>query len=158
LVEHGVDKGLLDDGADFSGDAKRDLMDGLDGMLIEQRLFCARQFEVMCDIVFGLFRVKAWHVITHGDSLVEGFHDGKLHDALQIGLTGQDENEGVVGIHLEVGKQSQFFQGAGLKKMGLVDNHKDGLSRTLFGFQKSLLDLTINGALGESGRQPEDTI
>jgi hypothetical protein len=158
LVEHGVGESLLDDGADFSGDAERDWMDSFEGMIVEDRLFCARQFEVMCDIMFGLFGVKAWHVVTDGDSLVKGFHDGKLHDPLQIGLTGEDQDEGVVGIHPEVGKQSEFFQGAGLKKMGLIDNQKDGLSRTFPGFQESLLDLTVNGALGEPRGKTEETI
>ena len=82
MVEHGVGKGLLDDGADFSGDAERDLMDGLDGMLVEERLFCPCEFEVMGNIVFGLFGIKTRHVVADGDSLVEGFHDGNLHDAL----------------------------------------------------------------------------
>ena len=158
MVEHGVGEGLLDDGADFSGDAERDLMDGFEGMVVEERLLCTRQFEVMIDIVFGLFGSKAWHVITHGDSLVKGFHDGKLHDPLQIGLTGEDEDEGVVGVHLEVGQQPQFFEGAGLKKMGLVDDEKDGFSRTLLGFQERLLDLAIDGALGEPGWETEETI
>jgi hypothetical protein len=112
----------------------------------------------MYDIMFGLFGVKAWHVVTDGDPLVKGFHHGKLHDALQIGLTGEDQDEGVIGVHLEVGKQSEFFQGAGLKKMGLIDNQKDGLSRTLLGFQKTLLDLTIDGALGEPRGKTEETI
>jgi hypothetical protein len=42
--------------------------------------------------------------------------------------------------------------------MSLVDDQEDGLPRTLFGFQKGLLDLTIDGALGESGREAEETI
>jgi len=97
-------------------------------------------------------------VITDSDSLVERFHDGKLHDAFQIGLTGEDEDKGVVGIHLEVGQQSEFFEGSGLEKMSLVDDEKYGLSRTFPGFQKALLDLTIDGALGESGRKAEETV
>jgi hypothetical protein len=60
LVEHGVGKGLLDDGADFSGDAEGDLMDHFKGMLVEDRFSCARQFEVMGDIVFGLFGAILW--------------------------------------------------------------------------------------------------
>ena len=96
-------------------------MDGFKSMLVKDQFSCAGQFEVMSDVVFRVFGGKAGHVVTDGDSLVEGFHDGKLHDALQIRLTGEDEDEGVVGIHLEVGKQSQFFQGAGLKKMGLIE-------------------------------------
>jgi len=47
LVEHGIGEGLLDDGADLSGDAERDLMDGLDGVLVQDRLLGAGQFEVM---------------------------------------------------------------------------------------------------------------
>jgi len=117
LIEHGVGEGLLDDGADSSGDTERDLMDRLEGMFVEDRLPCAGQFEVMSDIVFGLFGRKAWHVIPHGDSLIKGFHDSKLHDPLQIGLTGEDQDEGVVGVHLEVGEQSEFFEGAGLKEI-----------------------------------------
>jgi len=73
-------------------------------------------------------------------------------------LTGEDEDERVVGVHLEVGKQPQFFEGAGLKQMSLVDDDEDGFSRTLFGFQESFLDLAIDGALGESRRKTEETI
>ena len=158
LVEDGVGQGLFDDGADFPGDTERDLMDGLNRMVVKERLICTRQFEVVIDIGFGLFRGKAWHVITHGDPLVKGFHDGKLRDRLQVRLTGEDEDEGVVGVHLEVGQQAQFFEGAGLKKMSFVNDEKDGLSRTFFGFQESFLDLAIDGALGESGREPEEAI
>ena len=60
-------------------------------------------------MVLGLIRSETGHVVAHGDSLVKGFHDGKLHDPLQIRLTGEDENEGVVGVHLEVGEESEFF-------------------------------------------------
>ena len=67
-------------------------------------------------------------MVADGDSLVEGFHDGKLHDSSQIGLTGEDEDEGVVGIHLEVGQQPEFFEGTGLEEMGLIDDQKDGFS------------------------------
>jgi len=97
-------------------------------------------------------------VVTDGDPLVKGFHHSKLHDPLQIGLAGEDQDEGVVGVHLEVGQESEFFEGTGLEKMGLIDDQEDGLSRTLLGFQKRLLDLTVDGALGESRGQPEETI
>ena len=73
-------------------------------------------------------------------------------------LTGEDQDEGVVGVHLEVSEQSEFFQGAGLEKMGLIDDEEDGLSRTLSGFQKGFLDLTIDGALGEPRRETEDAV
>jgi hypothetical protein len=97
-------------------------------------------------------------VVAHSNPLVEGFHDGKLHDALQIGLTGKDEDKGVVGIHFEVGEESEFFEGTCLKKMSLIDDQKDGLPRILFGLQKGPLDLTIDGALGEPGREAEEAI
>jgi len=42
--------------------------------------------------------------------------------------------------------------------MGLIDDEKDGFSRTLPGFQKGLLDLTIDGALGESRGKTEQTV
>jgi hypothetical protein len=97
-------------------------------------------------------------VIPHGDSLVKGFHDGKLHDPFQVGLTGEDQDEGIVGVHLEVGEESQLFQRAGLEKMGLVDDEKDSFSRTLLGFEKRFLDLAIDGAFGESGGQPKEAV
>ena len=43
-------------------------------------------------------------MVADGDSLVEGFQDGKLQDPSQIGLTGEDQDKGVVGVHLEVGE------------------------------------------------------
>jgi hypothetical protein len=42
--------------------------------------------------------------------------------------------------------------------MGLVNDDKDSFPRTFFGFQESFLDLAIDGALGESGGQPQETI
>jgi hypothetical protein len=42
--------------------------------------------------------------------------------------------------------------------MGFVDDHEYGLSRTLFGLQKGFLDLTIDGALGESRGQTKETV
>jgi hypothetical protein len=42
--------------------------------------------------------------------------------------------------------------------MSFVDDHEYGLSRTLFGLQKGLLDLTIDGALRDSGRKAEETV
>jgi len=133
-------------------------MDGLDRMLVEERLLCARQFKVMGDIEFGLFGIKARHVVTDGDSLVEGFHDGKLHHPTQIGLPGEDQDEGVVGVHLEVGEEPQFFEGAGLKKMGLIDDQEDGFSRTFLGFEQAPLDLPIDGAFREPRGGTEQTV
>ena len=158
LIKHGVGEGLFYDGADFSRDAERDLMDGFEGMLVEERLFSPRQFEVMGDIVFGFFGIEAWHVVTDGDSLVEGFHDGKLHDPLQVGLTAEDQDEGVIGVHLKVGEQPQFFEGAGLEKMSFIDDQEDGFSRAFFGFEKRPLDLAIDGAFGEPGGKTEEAI
>jgi hypothetical protein len=42
--------------------------------------------------------------------------------------------------------------------MGLVDDEKDGFPRTLLGFQKGFLDLAIDGALGESRGETEETV
>ena len=97
-------------------------------------------------------------MVSDGDTLVEGFHNGELHDSSQIGLSGEDEDEGVVGIHLKVGQEPEFFQGSGLKKMGLIDDEQDGFTQLLFGFQEGLLDLGVDGALGQSLREPEEAI
>ena len=42
--------------------------------------------------------------------------------------------------------------------MGLIDDEEDGFPRTFLGFQKRFLDLAIDGALGESGGETEETI
>ena len=89
LIEHGIGEGGFGDGADFSGDAEGDLMDGCKGLVIEEGLLGAGEFKVMGDIVFGFFQAEAGHMVAHGDTLVEGFHDGEVHDASKIGLTGR---------------------------------------------------------------------
>jgi hypothetical protein len=158
VVEHGEGEGLFDEGADFSGDAERDLMDGFQGGFVEERFFGASQFQVMDDIEFGFLGGEAGHVVADGDSLVEGFQDGKLHGSSQIGLTGEDQDKGVVGIHLEVGQQAKFFEGTGLEEVGLIDEEKDGFAGAFLGFQEGLLDLAVDGAFGEPGGQAEQTI
>jgi len=42
--------------------------------------------------------------------------------------------------------------------MCFVNDHKYGLSRTFLGFQKGLLDLTIDGALREPWGKPQETV
>lgn len=86
VIEHGVCERLLSYGANLSWDAEADLMDGFEGLVMYDGLLGARQFEVMCHIVFALIGTEAGHVITHGDSLVEGLHNGELHDSSEVGL------------------------------------------------------------------------
>jgi hypothetical protein len=158
LIEHGVSESLLGDGAYFSWDAEAELMDGLKGLLIEDRLFGSSQVHVMSYVMPGLFRTERGHVVADGDSLVERFHDGKLHDSPEVGLTGEDEDEGVVGVHLEVGQEPEFFQGTALKQVGFIDNEEDGFAGCFFGLQESALDLGVDGAFGKPRRQAEETI
>jgi hypothetical protein len=42
--------------------------------------------------------------------------------------------------------------------MGLIDDEEDGFPRPLPGFQKGLLDLTIDGTLGEPRRETEEAV
>jgi hypothetical protein len=95
---------LLGDSTYFSRDAEAELMDGLEGLLVEDGFFGPCQGHVMRDVLSCFFRAERGHVIADGDSLVERFHDGELHDSPEVGLTGEDEDEGVIGVHLEVGE------------------------------------------------------
>jgi hypothetical protein len=97
-------------------------------------------------------------MVSDGDTLVEGFHNGELHDSSKIGLSGEDEDEGIIGIHLKVGQEPEFFQRSGLKKMGLIDDEQDGFTQLLFGFQEGLLNLGVDGTLGQSLRKPEESV
>jgi hypothetical protein len=45
-----------------------------------------------------------------------------------------------------------------LEEVGLIDDEKDGFPRALLGFQKGLLDLAIDGALGEPRGEAEEAI
>lgn len=63
-------------GSYLSEDAEGDLLDGLEGLVVKDRLLCACQFEVMGDIAFGFIGTETWHVVAHGDALVEGFFGG----------------------------------------------------------------------------------
>lgn len=97
-------------------------------------------------------------MVSHGDALVEGLHDGELHDASQFGLSGEDEDKGVEGIHFEVSQEAKLLERAGFKEVGLVDHKQDGFSCLLFGFQDVLLNLLVDGALTHSLLQAEETV
>ena len=112
----------------------------------------------MSDIMSALLGAERRHMVTDGDALVEGLHDGEVHDPSQIGLSGEDEDEGVVGIHLEVGQEPEFLQRPGLKEMSLIDDKEDGFAELLFGFQECLLDLGVDGAFGQSLREPQEAV
>lgn len=147
MIEHGIGECLFGDGADFSGDSEAEFMDGLEGLIVEDGFFCARDFEVMCDIEFGFVGTEGGHVVSHSDALVEGFHDGKLHGPSEIGVSREDQDEGVIGVHLEVGEESEFFEGSGLKQLGLIDCEEDGFPHLFFGLQDSALNLVVDGTL-----------
>jgi hypothetical protein len=89
-------------------------------------------------------------MVSHGDTLVERFHDGKVHNAIEVGLSGEDEYEGIIRVHFEVGQKPEFLQGAGLKQVGFIDDEDDGLSLLLFGLDDGLLDLAVDRAFGEA--------
>ncbi len=158
LVEHGVSEGLLGYGADFSGDSERCLMNGIEGHLVKDRLSSACQFEVMSDIAFALIGAERGHMVSHGDALIEWFHDGEVHDPSEIGLTGEDQDEGVIRVHFKVGQEPEFFQRSGLEEMGLIDDEDYGFSHLLFGFEQGLLDLAVDGAFGQSVRESEEPV
>ena len=84
VIEHGIGEGLLGHSADFSGDAERNLVDGLKSVLIQDGLLCPGQFEVMSDIKFTLLGTERGHVVSDGDSLVDGLHNGKLHNPSKV--------------------------------------------------------------------------
>jgi hypothetical protein len=42
--------------------------------------------------------------------------------------------------------------------MGLIDDEEDGFPELLFGFQKGLLDLGVDGALGKPLRESEEAV
>ena len=109
LIEEGVGEGRFGDGAYFPGNAEADLMNGLEGLVVKDRLLGAGQLQVMGHIAFGFLRLETGQMVADGDPLLEGLHDGKIHDPAQIGLTGEDEDEGVIGIHFEVGQEPQLF-------------------------------------------------
>ena len=109
MIEHSVCEGLLGYGTDFSRDTEADLMDGFKGFFIKDGLFCPCQFEVMCDIELALIGAESGHMVSDGDSLVERFHDGKLHDSSQIGLACEHEDKGVIRVHFEVGEEPKLL-------------------------------------------------
>ena len=114
MIEHGVCQGLLGDGSDLSGYAEADLMDGIKGLIIKDRLRCAGKLEMMCHIKFRLLQGERGHMVPHGDPLIKGLHNGEIHDSSQIGLSGEHEDKGIVGVHFEVGEETKFLQRPGL--------------------------------------------
>ena len=52
MIEHGVGESGFGHGADFSRDAERYLVNAIEGLFIEDRLFCSCQLKVMGEIVF----------------------------------------------------------------------------------------------------------
>jgi hypothetical protein len=90
LIKHGVCQCLLGNGADFSGDAVAEFMDGIQGGIIEDGFLSAGQFEMVGDIEFAFLWVKSGHVVSNGDTLVKRFHYSELHDSSEVGLSCQN--------------------------------------------------------------------
>ncbi len=133
-------------------------MNGRKGLVVEEGFLGTGELEVMKDIVFGFIRGETGHMETHGDSLAERLHDGEVHNPSEIGLTAEDEDKGVIGVHFKIGEKAEFFEGAGLEEMGLIDNEEDGFSGLFFGFQKGLLDLVVDGTFRKPGGQAQEPI
>ena len=150
VVEHGVSERLFCDGADFSGDSEAEFKNGIHRFWVKNGLFSTCEAEVVLDVFFSLLTGEWWHMVSHGDTLVKRFHNGKVHNAIEVGLSGEDENEGVIRVHFEVGQEPQFLQGSGLKQVGFIDDEHDGLSLLLFGLDDGLLDLAVDRAFGQA--------
>ena len=78
-------------------------MDGPEGLVVEERFPGSGQLEVVSYIVFGFLGLETGEMVADGNPLLEGLHDGKVHDPSQIRLPGEDEDKGVIGVHFEVG-------------------------------------------------------
>jgi len=59
LIEHGIGESGFGNGPYFSGDAEGALVNGLEGLLVEDGLVCTCKLEVMGEIVLGFMGIFA---------------------------------------------------------------------------------------------------
>ena len=95
-------------------------MDGLDGVWIKERLVKAGEVEVMLQVGAGFVVRKGWQVEFQGDSLIKGLVNGSEEPFSEMGLSDEDNEGGVGGVHIEVGDNLKFIEVFVFKQMGFI--------------------------------------
>ena len=101
---------------DSPGQPPGDFVDQGHGVVGEQSVGTAGQFQVMGYIVGGVGLSSAGEGITQGDPLVEGGEGPEAQSLAQRGLAGQHEGKGVGRVHVRIGQKAQPFELVGAKR------------------------------------------
>src|SRR6185437_16351678 len=100
----------------------------------------------VADVAGGLVAGHALHLVSDGDSLVQGGQDAELDVVPQGGLADQDGRERGAAVHLVVGEHPYRLELLVVEEVGLVDD-QDGGPSSLGG----LAGQDVPGLGGEGG-------
>ena len=64
----------------------------------------------MFDVATGVLLVHGRHAVAHGHALAEGQMDAQGELGQQLRLAGQDQQQRVLGVHLEVEQDAQLVE------------------------------------------------
>jgi hypothetical protein len=96
------------------------------GVVAEQGVGPAGQFQVVGDVPGGLLGGHGGHGIAQGDPLVQGGQDAEAEHAAQGGLADEQAGERAGGVHLGVGQDADGLELAVGQKMSLVEDQHGG--------------------------------
>lgn len=82
--------------------------DSVISVLGEGRLVAADETEVMVDKGLDFISREGQEVIFQGDALIERDEHRSGEAVREMGLSGEDEQSGVRGIHVEIGEDLEF--------------------------------------------------
>src|SRR5271166_1676182 len=121
----GGDEGLGGDVVDGAGQAAGGVVDQGDGVVAEQRVGSAGQFEVVGDVSAGLLGCHGGHGVAQGDPLVQGGQDAEAEHPAQGGLADEQAGQRAGRVHLRIRQDPDGLELMVRQEMGLVDG-QDG--------------------------------
>lgn len=95
VMSGGSDDGVAGEVVEGAGQAEGGLVETSHGVVGEEGLGAAGEFEMMSEVADALAELEGLELEAGGDALVEAGEDAHLETAQEHGLAGEDEGEGV---------------------------------------------------------------
>jgi len=77
-------------------------------------------------VTTGVVFIHGRHAVSHGDPLSKGEVDSESELSEELGLSCEDEEEGVLGVHFEVEEDAELVEERGAQEVGFIED-EDGL-------------------------------
>ena len=139
----------------FAWQALCELVNQLKGWLFEEGIGTAAEFDVVQYVVPCFLQGESGHVVAKPDALGERLVNAAFEFFPQFRLSDEYQNEGDLGVHLEISEKGNFGQGFVFHHLALVEDEARDFALASVEVPYGTLDLVEQVAFTHFGREIE---